>query len=63
MSWLRSMICDWFHAGGRIKRDAYDRINWQCDTCGRWAEPVDKKTEELIIESHITKAIRARESK
>jgi hypothetical protein len=52
-SWLSLYWCSWFHGGGRIKRDCYDRINWQCDKCGRWSMPVDRQTERLITESAI----------
>jgi len=55
---LRESWCDWFHGGGTIKRDPYGRINWQCDKCGRWGEPVDKQTEQLMIDAHIKKALR-----
>lgn len=43
MNWIKHKLCDWFHAGGRIKRDEQGRINWQCDTCGRWGTPVEKE--------------------
>jgi hypothetical protein len=49
---LSTKWCSWFH-GGRIKRDCYGRINWQCDKCGRWGEPVDKQTERLIVDAEI----------
>ena len=50
---LREWWCSWFHGGGNIKSDCYDRINWQCRKCGRWAQPVDKQTEDLIINADI----------
>ena len=53
ISWLSKKTCDWFHAGGDIKRDPYGRINWQCRTCERWGIPVDKQTERLITEAAI----------
>ena len=53
MKWLTDWICDWFHEGGDIKRDCHDQINWQCRTCGRWGEPVDKQTEERIVDADI----------
>ena len=40
---MRKWWCSWFHGGGEIKRDCYDRINWQCSKCGRWADPVEEK--------------------
>lgn len=47
-------VCDFFHNGGRIKRDNLGRINWQCDTCGRWSNnPVSIKDEDLQINAHI----------
>jgi hypothetical protein len=52
IEWLSTKWCSWFH-GGRIKRDEQGRINWQCDNCGRWAEPVDKQTERLIVDADI----------
>jgi hypothetical protein len=58
--WLKKNMCAYFHGGGRIKRDAVGRINWQCDKCGRWADPVPLEEEEKIIEMHIAKNIRAR---
>ena len=53
---LRSLWCDLFHGGGKIKRDHYDRINWQCSTCGRWSIPIDRQTEKLMTELHIESA-------
>ena len=40
MNWLKEFWCSWTHGGGHIKRDSQDRINWQCQKCGRWADPV-----------------------
>lgn len=42
-------ICDWFHGGGHVKRDASGRINWQCDRCGRWADPVSEDDERVVV--------------
>lgn len=53
MKWLKLKWCDWFHAGGDIKRDANERINWQCRTCGRWADPVPEETERRVIDADI----------
>ena len=50
---LNTLWCDLFHGGGQIKRDCYDRINWQCSKCLRWSDPVDKQTERLITEAAI----------
>ena len=59
MNWLKKKLCDWFHAGGDVKRDYSGRINWQCRTCHRWGEPVDPQTERLIVDADIRKAIQA----
>lgn len=51
-------VCDFFHSGGRIKRDDLGRINWQCDTCMRWsANPVAIKDETLQVNMQINKHI------
>lgn len=54
---LKRMICDWFHACGRVKRDPSGRINWQCDTCGRWGDPVSLETERRIVDADIRSAM------
>ena len=59
----REKWCDWFHAGGDIKRDPTGCINWQCRTCGRWGEPVSLDREKSQIDSDIAAAIRARGDK
>ena len=51
MDKFKTFWCSWFHGGGDIKRDAQDRINWQCRKCGRWAVPVDPKEEVRAIEA------------
>jgi hypothetical protein len=61
MKWLKDKWCDWFHGGGRIKRDCHGRINWQCDGCGRWGEPVDLQTERRIVDADIRKREREQE--
>jgi hypothetical protein len=63
MNWLKNKLCDWFHAGGDIKRDCHGRINWQCRTCSRWADPVDPQTARLITDNAIEEAILARGKK
>ena len=60
IDWLKEQWCDWFHGGGHIKRDCYGRINWQCDRCGRWGEPVERNDEDRIIDSVIAIEERAR---
>ena len=52
LDWIAKKWCYSFH-GGDIKRDCYGRINWQCRSCGRWGEPVDKQTERLITDRAI----------
>jgi hypothetical protein len=60
MNWLKQFLCSWTHGGGHIKRDSQDRINWQCQKCGRWADPVPLETEHRQIAKDIAAAIRAR---
>lgn len=48
--WLRAIWCSWTHGGGRIKRDPQGRINWQCDKCHTWAEPVSADDEAKVID-------------
>lgn len=50
---LRKFWCDWTHCGGRVKRDPNGRINWQCDKCGRWAEPVPPENERQFIDAMV----------
>jgi hypothetical protein len=46
--WWRRVKCAMGHGGGTIRRDVLGRINWQCDSCGRWSDhPVSLKTERL----------------
>lgn len=53
INWLSKNWCNWFHGGGRIKRDNKGCINWQCDKCGRWGEPVEHSVEQRMIERDI----------
>lgn len=54
MTWLKKLICDFFHGGGTIRRDWYGRINWQCDKCGRWSDhPVPRDEERRFIDATI----------
>jgi hypothetical protein len=46
MGKFKTFWCSWFHGGGDVKRDAQDRINWQCRKCGRWSVPVTQEEEE-----------------
>jgi hypothetical protein len=56
---LSVAICDWFHGGGKIERDPKGKINWQCSTCGRWADsPVPIEHESKLIDSHIEKRLK-----
>lgn len=58
------VICDFFHIGGTIKRNNLERINWQCDTCGRWANnPVSIKDETLQVNKQISTYIHSMTSK
>ena len=50
---LRRWICDWTHGGGQIKRDADGRINWQCNKCEAWADPVSLEDEQRMTDAHI----------
>jgi hypothetical protein len=59
IAWLSELWCDYFHGGGRINRDEQGRINWQCDRCGRWGEPVEQHVEERIIERDIRERMRS----
>ena len=60
MTKWQKFICDFTHKGGHIKRDSQGRINWQCNTCGRWGDPVPLKDEDKTVSAHIAEAIRAR---
>jgi hypothetical protein len=57
---LKRLMCDWLHAGGRVKRDPSGCINWQCDTCGRWGTPVSLETEQRVIEGDIRRELAKR---
>ncbi len=38
----------------RMAREAgFVGINWQCRTCGRWADPVPEETERRVIDADI----------
>lgn len=54
---LKRLMCELSHAGGRVKRDQSGRINWQCDTCGRWGDPVSLETERRIVDADIRSAM------
>jgi hypothetical protein len=56
---INRTLCDWFHGGGHIKRDAEGRINWQCHHCGRWATPVDHESEAAIVRRDIAERLRS----
>ena len=55
MNRLKALWCELFHGGGHIKRDSQGRINWQCQKCGRWADPVPLEQEQRMT----TQAIEA----
>ena len=42
--------CRLTHGGGHIQRDPTGRVNWQCNKCGRWAEPVSQEDEAAVTE-------------
>jgi hypothetical protein len=53
MSRIKEFWCSWTHGGGYIKRDSQDRINWQCQKCGRWADPVPLEQERKMIDRDV----------
>lgn len=53
MGRIKNLLCDWFHGGGQIKRDSAGRINWRCNTCGRWSQPVSHAEEAAMIDAAI----------
>jgi len=57
--WLKQQWCSLMHMGGRIKRDDQGRINWQCDTCGMWGDPVPIDDEMRHINRDINAHIKA----
>lgn len=50
---LVDLWCSWTHGGGIILRDPSGRVNWQCNKCGRWAEPVSEADERRLTDSAI----------
>lgn len=52
-SYLKRMWCDLTHGGGTILRDPLGRLNWRCCKCARWANPVPREAEMLVINAHI----------
>jgi len=53
VSALSDFWCDWFHAGGDVKRDDAGKVNWQCRTCSRWGEPVSLTVEQWQLDAAI----------
>lgn len=53
MNWLKKFLCSWTHGGGHIKRDPKGCINWQCQKCGRWADPVPLKQEQRMTDRDV----------
>ena len=51
--WLMRHWCSWTHGGGHIERDSLGRINWQCQRCGRWHDPVPVADEAAMINAAI----------
>lgn len=58
--WFADRWCSWTHGGGRIKRDDRGRINWQCDRCGRWADPVPSDQERRVVDADLDAKIAER---
>lgn len=50
---LAALWCEWTHGGGAIMRDPSGRVNWQCQKCGRWAEPVSESDEANLLKRHM----------
>lgn len=50
---LVDLWCGWTHGGGQILRDPSGCVNWQCNKCGRWAQPVSKRDEANLLKRHI----------
>jgi hypothetical protein len=53
---LVDLWCEWTHGGGHIERDPLGRVNWQCNKCGRWADPVSAEDEAAVIDAAIRAA-------
>ena len=54
MNAIKRIWCSWMHGGGTVKRDPLGRINWQCAKCGRWCDPVIKRSEKHMNEVDAT---------
>jgi hypothetical protein len=51
---LVELWCSWTHGGGHIERDPLGRVNWQCNKCGRWADPVSLADERAMTDAHVS---------
>lgn len=60
IEWVERHWCSWTHGGGQIKRDDQGCINWQCDKCGRWADPVPLDQERQMVEGDVDAKIAER---
>lgn len=60
---IKRAWCETFHEGGYVTRDSLGRINWKCDTCGRWANPVSIEEERRVVDAHIKAAKEERHAK
>ncbi|WPZ30742.1 hypothetical protein T8A63_07200 [Sulfitobacter sp. OXR-159] len=58
---IKRAWCERFHAGGYVCRDRLGRINWKCDTCGRFANPVTHEDERRVVDAKIEEYRRASE--
>lgn len=48
--------CSLTHGGGWVMRDPLGRINWQCQKCGRWSDPVPLTEEAAATQAAIRAA-------
>jgi hypothetical protein len=53
---LADLWCGRTHGGGWIMRDPSGRVNWQCNKCGRWADPVSAEAEAAMTDAAISRA-------
>lgn len=54
---IASEWCNLTHGGGHIERDPSGRVNWQCNKCGRWAQPVPEQEELSVVDMEIARAM------
>lgn len=51
---IADLWCSWTHGGGIILRDPLGRVNWQCNKCGRWSDPVSHADEAAVVNQQLT---------